>query len=164
MTLNYLEDTKAHLVAMQNEINALIGKTALAKGYGQFSRDQYPYWRNVTGDTVITSTDDGSKIRTTTIYMVWTLGVLGAGEEGQLEENADDWIVDVLDYFQARPELKSATLATPIRWLYDQAYISNATGVIYSAPASDGTTKDVKRTASITFTLIAPFRVVVQRS
>lgn len=156
---NYLEDTKTWLVAMQDEIHVALNLTPSAQKYGKFSRDAYPFWRNITGDVQISGTDDGSKLRTHTIYMVWTIGAVSTGDEGYLEEQADSWIVFALDHFQARPTLYSAAHPRPPRWFYGEAYISTATGVIYGTPAQGG-----KQTASITFTLIAPFRVRAERT
>ena len=160
MTTNYLEDTLVRLTAIEDEIHVLLGKTPSAKEYGLFSRDAYPYWRNIIGETRITRESEGYEDRTHTIFLGWTLGVVDTGREGRLEDNATSWIVTVLDYFQARPTLYSETYPTPPRWLYGTVGIISVTGVVWGNPSKDG----AKQTAYVTFTQSATFRVRSQRS
>lgn len=154
MTDNYLQDTKARLVAMQNDIHTALGKTPSAREYGLFTRSAYPTWGSRTENTVITPKEYGSQRRVHTIIMTWTLGPK-TGAEGRLETLADEWIVTVLDFFQEHPDLTSSTFTRFPNWMdEDGAYISQASGVQYGNAAQDG-----NQTAFIQFILQAPFRV-----
>lgn len=161
----YVEDALARLLAMSDDIHALLQKTSNAVSYRTFVSNEYPYWKWIDGETRLSADSAGSQIRTHTFLGEWTLGVVSAGEPGVLEENAHIWKVTAMDFIQSHPSLTSSDYATETRWLYGEgAFLTTVSGVLYSPVNQDTISRDTKQTAYIHFVLEAPFRVVVQRS
>lgn len=155
----YLTDCKARLVLLQQAaIETPGGDVPAAFAYATAGQFAYPYWTTQTGAVRIEQKSaSGYERREHEFLMRLHVGTLTGDTPGQAEARLDEYIPQVLDYFNNRPLLRRTPQDDKLRYLADGAAITQVEIARY---VDEG-----KPTVLVAvFRLTAPFTVTIQQT
>lgn len=152
---DYLQTAIARICLMeQAAITKPDGTQPAAYEHPFVKATTYPYWLNWAGPVVVEKMSDDTEHREHDIVMRLVLGVVTQDYDGAIAERLNDYVADVLDYFNARPTLKRTNADAEVGIAPGEgAFIGNATGIQVGGD----------NTVYCDFTLTVPFLVGVER-
>ena len=158
MADNYLETAMDRIVLMQKAaITRADGTAPDAFPHPFVKSDAFPYWLNIVGAMQSDLQSVESERRDHTIVMRLMLGHITQDYTGAIPDRLNGYIVDVLNYFNARPTLRRDSSDSQIKWLAPApmgAFIDRMTGI----KVEEGGSR-----VWCDFTLVVPFVVRLDR-